>query len=353
MAKTAIGVDFGHAYVKIAELVRVRGKLAARKLVSLPVPAGALSRGRIVDYPVLLDALNEPVHRLGLRGRNVVLGLTSPDVLIRNFTLPPMPEGELRDTIRWELLTSSQFGGQEEDLTFDYSLANSAKGSEQEILVVATKRSLVEEYYRLLVEMGLPPRVVDLHAFSLPQVSEKTGRICFVDIGFAYTEVYFLKNGEYGLFRLIPIGGSRLIETMARGGITGEVAEAQLNRFSFRRSDFGNPALSVVLPVVQDLFEQLHQTLEFLRAQARVHSVREAVDEIVLSGGVARLDGLAELMSEELGCPVSYLDPGQAIEVDAKLLAKEFPGSASKQDSSFWTEFAGCLGLAKRGLVDS
>lgn len=348
MAKTAIGVDFGHAYVKIAELVRVRGKIAARKLASLPIPDGSVNRGRIVDDSAVVNALQEPVQRLGLRSCNVVLGITSPDVLVRQLTLPPMSKKELRETIRWELLTSSQFSGQEEDLTFDYSVLNSSDGSRQEIVVVAARRSLVEEYYRLLKKVGLAPRIVDLNVFALPHVWDKPGNICFVDIGVSFTEVLFVKTGEYGLFRLIAFGGRRLENKMSGGW---EQAATGLGDLSLGSRAPTALELSAVHTDLHALLDQLHQTLEFLRAQARVHSIRDAVDEVVLSGGVARLDGLAEFLSAGLGCPVSYLDPCQHIKVDARALAG-FPLAGLGDRTAPLVEFAGSLGLARRGLAE-
>ena len=72
---------------------------------------------------------------------------------------------------------------------------------------------------------------------------------------------------------------------------------------------------------------EVQKTLEFFKATASV----ERIDQVVLSGGVSRVEGLRELLEERLHAPVEYFDPFRTVKWDAAKLGGVDPALVSRR----------------------
>ncbi|HEY6506467.1 MAG TPA: pilus assembly protein PilM, partial [Vicinamibacterales bacterium] len=75
-------------------------------------------------------------------------------------------------------------------------------------------------------------------------------------------------------------------------------------------------AQPVLRAVTENVVLEIQKTLEFFKATASV----DHIDQVVLSGGVSRIEGLRELLEERLHAKVEYFDPFKAVKWDAAKL---------------------------------
>lgn len=97
---------------------------------------------------------------------------------------------------------------------------------------------------------------------------------------------------------------------------------------------------AAIAPVLGELLTELRRSMEYYRG--RTSDAR--IDEILLCGGGARLKGLDQFLSAELGIPARLADPFQYATVAAKNFSHEFV-------EELGPSFAVAVGLGARDMV--
>jgi type IV pilus assembly protein PilM len=70
----------------------------------------------------------------------------------------------------------------------------------------------------------------------------------------------------------------------------------------------------ILAAVTENLLLEIQKTFDFFRATA----ASERIDRVLLSGGTARVAGLADALAERIGAPVEPFDPFRTIQIDAR-----------------------------------
>ncbi len=336
-----VAVDLGSSTIKVLEVqgrateLRVRG--AARGLT----PATGIQNNVVVEVSAVAEAVRFLCESAGIRAKKAITVVPGPAVIIKRLTLPAQSEQELENTI---LLEAGNFIPEELDnVNLDYQVTDYLdEGRRMEVLVVAAKKDMVSSYVDALREAGLLPVVVDVDYFALENMFELNyepppGRaIAVVNIGSRYSAINILKNGRSTFTGDVPVGGRDITESLMRDlNISFEEAEALKAGHPVDPSimDHAGPVLEIAAGAVID---EIHHALSFFWTAA----TDETIDHIYLSGGAARMPGLASQLAERVGAPVDLADPFAHLtissEVDRQTLKEQAP------------EFAVAAGLATR-----
>jgi len=344
LARVVVGIDIGHQQAKLVRLASVRRSVRLEAAERVALPQGALDSGRIVSRPALQEALAPVAAALRRLQPRVVVGMKSPDFVVRTLQLPTMAPAELRETARWELLDLLQIPAEQADQVYvDVDVLQPGQpGGESLVGVVAVRRPVVKEVVQLLRDLGLPAEIMDINAFAVARAAPRAGRVCYVDMGAAFTELYITTDGRYELYRLLPLGGERLTEGIAAAfGLPRDEAEARKRQQPLDEllgQSVGRPGLS---GTVQTLLDAVAQTLEYLRPRSAAAGNEPAVDGLVLAGGGALQPGMVSFLQEELGYPTELVDVSAAVEREA---------AQAEGLNADGPVFAAALGLALRGL---
>ena len=101
-----------------------------------------------------------------------------------------------------------------------------------EVLLVAARKDLVNEYVSIIQEAGLNPAVIDVDAFAVENMFELNydvpqEAIALIDIGSSNVNINVLENGVTAFTRDVGIGGRQFTEEIQRAlNISYEEAEA-------------------------------------------------------------------------------------------------------------------------------
>lgn len=343
MLKKCVGLDIGSELIKLVQLQKKgRGSYLVDLCQKIQTPKDSVTNGKIVDINQLRPSLERLIRAADLTTDNVVLGLGSPEIMIRKTEFPSMPGKELAQAIRFELSDILMLDDSSiEDIAFSYEVLHAGE-NQQKVLVVGCRRELVEPYIDLLNSVGLIPWVVDIAAFALPRLMNNRNGTCFVDLGANKTVIYVEKDMTYCVYRILPFGGSLITKAIQD---TFEVdtlkAEDLKQRYDI---DYliskGIGEKSLLSSVFQQYVGGIYQTLDYLRSQARASRLNEVIDEVVLSGGNSLITGFDQLIREELGIDVTVLDPFRGIDFLLQTTPKDRP------------LYANAVGLALRGLEE-
>ncbi len=311
--KTTVGLDIGSGLIKLAVVNHGSGEPVLSKVALAHVVDDAIVEGEVMDPGIVAQAIKGLFERAGVKPKNVVTAVGGRDVIVKKIPMDRMKESEARELIRWEAEQHVPFDMDNVELDFQI-LDPDADGLQMSVLLVAAKRELVETKIALLSDIGVEPSVVDVDAFALHNAFEVNypdamkGIVGLVNIGHELTNVNILDEGVPVLTRDLPVGTRRFREDLQRErGLSAEEAEKLLQGFE---------ATDVLAPFLQSRGEELAVGIE--RAAAFLQSASRSaagVSRLFLSGGGARIPGLAKTLADRLKLPVQLANPIERVQV--------------------------------------
>jgi len=311
--KRTVGLDIGSGFVKVVEVDHSGDQPEVRRVAMRPLLPDTIVEGEIMDYALVSDTVSGLFQELGLKGRDVVTGVGGHDVIIKPITMDRMGEGDARDVIRWEAEQHVPFDIKSVELDFQI-LNPEDEGVRMDVLLVAAKRELVDNKVGLLTDAGVSPSIIDVDAFALHNALEynypesRQGIVALVNVGHEVTNVIILENGVPILTRDIPFGSRRVREDLQRErGLTAEQAEEVVQ---------GRSSVGGLEQVVEAAADEVGVGVERAAAFLMTRQSGEGIGRIYLSGGGARIPGMAEALTRRMSVSTELVNPFQRIPVD-------------------------------------
>jgi type IV pilus assembly protein PilM len=264
-----------------------------------------------MDYQLVSDTLSGLFEEIGMKGADVVTSVGGHDVIIKKIEMDRMKDSDAREVIRWEAEQHVPFDIKSVELDFQI-LDPDEDGLQMEVLLVAAKRELVDNKMSLLVDAGLGPSVIDVDAFALHNAFEfnypeaMSGIVALVNVGHETTNVNILEDGVPILTRDIPFGSRRVREDLQRErGLTAEAAEDVVQ---------GRQDVPDLAPIVEASADEVAVGVERASAFLMTRQSGEGLGKIYISGGGARIPGMAEALSERMNVETELVNPFQRID---------------------------------------
>jgi type IV pilus assembly protein PilM len=329
---TVVGLDFGRGVLRAVE---VAGAAGPRPMVirhhELPLPPGSVTGGEVRDPQAVADVITAMWSVAGFKTKKVVLGMGNQRVLVRELSMPKMPAARMREALPFQVQELLPVPVADALLDF-YPTAEAVTDGVEVVngLLVAAVRGAVEANVEAVRLAGLEPIAVDLIPFALSRLllpTTDTSHTAIVHIGATTTSVVFVTNGVPQFVRIIPAGGDDVTRALVSRFEIDMIAAERLKRevgLSNRISTSQKGAVETMFEVTGELLTSLRNTFTFY-ANTRSSG---ALERVLLSGGGARLQGLASALGEVTRLPVEIADFGMAFDLDPSLEAAAF-GEAS------------------------
>jgi type IV pilus assembly protein PilM len=306
--RTTIGLDIGSGLIKVAVVDHAKGEPELAKVAILPLLPDAIVDGEIMDPSIVAEAIQGAVAAAGVKAKNnVVTAVGGRDVIVKKIQIDRVKESEVRDLMRWEAEQHVPFDMESVELDFQI-LDPDAEGLDMSVLLVAAKRELVENKLRLLTDAGMAPAIIDVDAFALHNAFQVNypramhGVVGLVNIGNEVTIVNVLDDGVPILTRDLTVGTRRIREDLQRErGLSVDDADALVRGYD------RSPHLDAVLgPRGEEIALGIERATAFLASSSRSGN---AMRELYLCGGGARVPGLAEALAQRLRVSVQQANP--------------------------------------------
>jgi type IV pilus assembly protein PilM len=304
-AVTLIGLDIGSMSIRAVETSRGKDGPVVTNSGHLPLPDGAVRGGVIHDDKTVTQALKQLWATTKFRGRKVVLGVTNPQIVVRQMSVSNLPAREMRKSLPFQVRDALPLPVERSLLDF-YPLEDPGQNETVRGLLIAAPKEVVLTAVHTIERAGLHVARVDLAAFALLRAVSRltTNAEALVDIGAQSTSVVVHVNGEPLIVRTIPRGGADITETIAKR-LESSVAEAESLkcRVGLRA---GEPEITdVIREAVRPLISEIRSSFAYLTSGER----QTTVMRLVLSGGGSLLPGLVEALGNQLDMEVVMADP--------------------------------------------
>ena len=314
-SKSIVGLDIGSSSVKVAELQPASGGYKLVRFGYAPLPSEAIVQGSFMNAPAISNAIQEACGSAGIVGNEVATSVSGHSVIVKRLSLPEQSAEELEESIRWEAEQYIPFDINE--VNIDHQILSDVNvDGQMDVLLVAAKKDLIDDYLSIIADAGLGIAVMDVDAFAVGNMYEHNyqpmddGAVGLVDIGASVINITVMCGTIPVFTRDITSGGSQYTEEIQkilnisfdeaeRIKIGGSMSEASTDVVPQEVED-------VMREVSETLLGEVQRSLDFYRATAPSGA---EILKLVLCGGSARVPGLVRLFQERIEIPVEIADP--------------------------------------------
>lgn len=305
MAATPIGLDIGSSSIRAVEVRRGKDEYSLSGFGQVPLPPGTMHGGVVQDPGVVTSALKQLWTTCRFGTKNVVLGVTNPQLVVREMAVSNLPAKEMRQSLPFQVKDALPLAVEKALLDF-YPLEEPGDSPTVRGLLIAMPRDAVTGLVTAVQKAGLHVKGVDLDAFALLRAASRLDAQveAIVDIGLDVTSVVVHADGEPLIVRTVPRGGIEITETIAgRLGLSPADAEQLKCRFGLHGD--GRPeTVEAAIEAVRPLVSELRSSFTYLASGER----QKQVTRLAICGGSALMPGLAEHLQNELRISVMYAD---------------------------------------------
>ncbi len=345
--KDVVALDIGSNSIKLIQMSQAKSGWNLDKFGISYLPPEAIVDGSIIDSMTVTSTLVQLMKECGVKAKDAVTSLSGHSVIIKKVSMGAMTDEELAESIQWEAEQYIPFPMT--DVNIDFQILGEDTGGQGQIdvMLVAVKKDVINDYTNVLNEAGLNPVVVDVDSFALENMMEinyvisPDENLVMVNIGASITSISVIVGGITIFTRSIPMGGNQFTEEIQRRfNINFKDAEDAKTGEEVAGVD-ANELDEVINSVLSNLTGEIKRSMDFFLAGSQ----DLFISKIILSGGGSMTKGLLEMLQEKSGLNVEFVDPFNNIDV----ASKEINGKPLKDMAPF---FAVAVGLATRRLGD-
>ena len=319
-----VGVDIGSHAVKVCQLQKAGSGYRLLAVGSAALPPGSVEDGVLQDPEEVARALAELFKNLKIKNKRVGISISGYSVIVKKINLEVMNEEELADYIADEAEQYIPFDI--EDVYLDYQIIKTANenSDRNEIMLVAAKKDVIDDYLDLLQEQKLLPVLVDVDGFALENIWETASgnseNVALVDIGASKMNINIISGGSSVLARDVVVGSEQLTDQIAN---TLDIEFEEAEKLKLGQSSAGERQ--------QELEEIFTQT-----CTQWVLEIKKAIDlymannpdspltSLALSGGGAKVRGLKKYIAAETGLEVISFNPFANMQLNEKKIDREY-----------------------------
>lgn len=331
MAKSnlALGLDIGSSSVKLVALREMRrrgeGGYQLHAFGMKPLPPEAIVDGALMNSTAIVQAISELKDELRIRrGTEAAIGVSGHSVIIKKISLPRMTQEELDESIQWEAEQYIPFDVKDVNIdTFPLDAAGNEATGQMDVLLVAAKKDMINDYTSVVSEAGLSPTVVDVDAFAVQNCFEanydlaRGETIVLINAGAAVVNINIIANGITTFTRDVTIGGNQFTEEIQKQlNVSYDEAEALKIGGGSTETDSVVPqeVERVLTTVAEQMAGEIQRSLDFYAATA----ADAHIAKVYLSGGTAKIPAVFKTIEKKVGAAVQILNPFARIGVDTR-----------------------------------
>jgi len=346
-SKELIGLDIGSSAIKLAHVKPVGVEFRVKKFGVYPLPPDAIVDGAIMDHVSVIEGIKTALRELKEKEKEIATSLSGHSVMIKKVVLPTTTPEELEESIQWEVEQYIPFDIK--DVKIDFQVIGPLKEdpSKMDVLLVAVKTDLVNDYVSVIKDAGLTPTIVDIdsiaagNAFELchPVSDEQVPMV--VNVGASFMNINILHSGAPLFTRDVPMGGGMYTsEIQKQLAVSFDTAE----ELKVGKKDAGERAekIAEIMRTVSNILStEVQRSYNFFSATYP----DRLVTKVYLTGGAAKSAFLKEMLTEKIGVDVELFDPFEGLMLEE--------GSVDRSlAAGFNTAATVSIGLALRNQED-
>jgi len=324
-----MGVDISATAIKLVELSKKKSGYVLKAFANIPLPRDAIVENTVIDSIAVSQALLDAIEESGTTTKNVSIAVSGNALIIKVIQVPTTTEFDLEAQISFEADQHVPFDI--EDVYSDFQIlgANEDDPEMMDVVLVACKREIVDDYQLVLSEAGLNASCVDCAVFAIENAAEEVGLLdvdsleldaaealdgeaegggasALINIGANIINVNILREGQMAFVRDQFYGGQNLTEIIQKTHAVSFSAAEEMKKNNFSEID-----PNVIEEFYSNLSSEVSRSLDFYSA----NNAEYPVQTILLSGGCALIPDIDVELYQRLGIETKIFNPFENIEI--------------------------------------
>jgi len=326
-----IGLDIGTRLIKAVEISREEkvDTISKFNFVEIDFP---------LNYENTLTALRSLLSGLDPSTKDVNISLSAPAAVVRFIKMPRMKPEDLKHSLRFEAEKYIPYNI-DEVIIDAYISDENIEGNQMGVILAAAKKEAVNSKLATLKEAGFSVCVIDVDSFACfnafcnsQDKLDDTRHIALLNIGYSQTNVIISRGAKPLFTRDIQIGGKDITKLISK---QMDITEKDADNLIFDPKEKRQEMFELAKTVFNLLTDELRLSFGYYENQ-----YGQSVNEVYISGGIARMDGIPEYFEENLGLEPRIWNPFDGFQAG--------PNIDSKSLEMVRSQFAVCAGLAIR-----
>ena len=328
-----IGLDISSTSVKLLELSKSNGRYRVEAYAVEPLPPNAVVEKNISDVEGVGEAIKRVISRSKCSAKSAAVAVAGSAVITKTIEMDSeLTDEEMENQITVEADQYIPYPLDEVALDFEVQGLSERNPEQVEVLLAACRKENVEMREAALQLGGLKPLIVDIEAHAMKRAFEQLKPqlganpedlvVAIIDIGATMTTLSVLADERSIYTREQLFGGKQLTEEIQRRYSLSFEEAGLAKKQGGLPDDYEEEVLQ---PFKEAVLQQVTRSLQFFFSSSQY----DDVDYIVLAGGTASIDGLAEMIEAKLGTPTiianPFVDMSISSKVDADALANDAP----------------------------
>ena len=354
-----IGLDIGSHSVKLVEIDHSKRGMILKNFGIIGLPKDAIVEGTIKEMEIAASAIRTLYKNLNIKNKNVATSISGFSVIVKKISISKREESELETSIQEEAEQYIPFDISDVNLDYEilYDMEEETEEAEEgerekkksdlmDVMLVAAKKDIIEDYESLIHLAGLNPIVMDVDAFALQNVFETSsddtsGCYAIINVGAEELGINAIKDGVSMFTRDSSYGGSQITEAiMSKFDVSFE--EAEKIKLGGTKIDKEKTALEEIFTsMVSGWVQEIKRALDFLSTTYP----DETIEKIFISGGSYRVPGFLKYLEMETEIPVEELNPFANLQINEKIFDPRYLSYIAPQAGV-------AVGLALRSVGD-
>jgi len=330
-----VGLDIGSHSIKLVEIDQGKKEMILKNFGIIGLPKDAIVEGTIKEMEVVASAIKSLYKNLNIKNKNVATSISGFSVIVKKINISKRDQTELDASIHEEAEQYIPFDISDVNLDYEILKGKDAESGEEggaesagakkppalmDVMLVAAKKDIIEDYESLIHLAGLNPVIMDVDAFALQNAFEMstdniTGCYAIINVGAEELGINAVKNGVSIFTRDSSYGGSQITEAiMSKFNVSFE--EAEKIKLGGSKVDKEKGALEEIFTtMVSGWVQEIKRALDFLSTTYP----DESIEKILVSGGAYRIPGFIKYLEMETGIPIDELNPFANLQINDKV----------------------------------
>lgn len=344
-----VGLDIGSGMIKVCDIEMSKRGPVLKKFGTIEQARGAIVDGIIHDHEAVAKNIRELFSLYNIRNPNVAIAIGGYSVIVKTISVQRMTDASLQETIQFEAEQYIPFDISDVNIDFQILKDTSAESERMNVILVAAKKDMVENYLQLMDMAGLNPCIMDVDAFALQNIYEllyqsetsPDERIALIDVGTSKITLNVIR-GENSLFLRDISFGCRQINKSISEKVKCSLDEAEVLKTGKDTNKFSAiDRREIISATISDWCTEISRAFDFFYST----NPDSRIKKVVLSGGGANINEFKQLLAPQISAEVEVINPFKGVTVNNDQLDSGYLEQMAPQAAI-------CMGLAIRKVDD-